>query len=67
MTKDLIKFGDLGFGKCPHCSETTTFFPTETKSVFECEICEKKVKQYKNGKVHWFKIGEEFTNAELFK
>ena len=50
MIKDLIKFGDLGFGKCPHCSETTTFFPTETQSVFECEICEKKVKQYKNGK-----------------
>jgi hypothetical protein len=26
MIKDLLKFGDLGFGKCPHCEETTLHF-----------------------------------------
>jgi hypothetical protein len=47
MIKDLIKFGDLGFGKCPHCSETTTFFPTETQSVLNVRFVKRKLNNIK--------------------
>lgn len=58
---DVLRFGDLSFGNCPHCKESTTFFPTKLKQVYECELCDKKVRQYKNGKVHWFKMGEDLS------
>jgi len=60
----ILKFGDLGFGKCPHCEEHTTFFPTAKLEIYECESCDKKVRQYKNGKVHWYKLGDDFLHPQ---
>jgi hypothetical protein len=58
-----IQISDLALGKCPHCSEFATFIPTRKKDIFICDACEDKVRQYKNGKIHWYK----YNDAQVFK
>jgi len=63
--------GDLGrkilnLGRCPQCDEWTHFYLVKkinkSKSIVECSFCTKKLKQYKNGKVHY----EEIKSHDLF-
>ena len=58
-----LQIEDLALGKCPHCSEFVTFIPTKKKDVFICDACEDKVRQYKNGRIHWYK----YHDAQVFK
>lgn len=54
-----ITIEDLALGKCPSCFEFVTFVPTKKKDIFVCEVCDDKIRQYKNGKIHWYKYTEE--------
>ena len=45
-------------GQCPHCKADTVFKKTGNKNIFLCRVCYKTAKQWKNGKIHWFKVSE---------
>ena len=57
---------DLNLGKCPTCDEWTHFDLvkkiSKSKSIVKCSFCLNKLKQYKNGKVHY----EEIKSHDLF-
>jgi hypothetical protein len=65
MSEEWIKLGDLAYGICPYCKCTTTFVPTSKKLIYFCDTCEKDVKQYKNGKIHWHKIDEPRLKSQI--
>lgn len=64
---DKFSINDIGLGKCPECFEFSTFIPTKKEDVFICEECNEKVKQYKNGKIHWVKYNERPTFKAFYE
>ena len=45
-------------GVCPNCKGDTVFKETKSKYIYKCGLCYKFAKQYKNGKIHWFKMSD---------
>ena len=60
MAEKLIDPNDptLMVGQCPHCKSDTVFRKTRDKNIYTCRVCYKTAKQFKNGKIHWFKVSE---------
>lgn len=50
---------DTTVGICPNCKRETVFEPTEDKAIYNCGICYRKAKQWKNGKIHWAVITDD--------
>jgi len=51
-------------GLCPHCRADVIFIPTSKKLIFVCTYCNKKVKQFINGKIHWTSV-EDYLKTEM--
>lgn len=62
-----VSIKDIAVGKCPNCSEFATFIPTRKKDIFICEECDDKVRQYKNGKIHWVKYNDKHTFKAFYE
>ena len=62
-----VSISDIALGKCPECFEFSTFIPTKKKDIFICEECDQKVKQYKNGKIHWVKYNDKHTFKPVYE
>jgi hypothetical protein len=62
-----VSISDIALGKCPECFEFSTFIPTRKKDIFICEECDQKVRQYKNGKIHWVKYNDKHTFKAFYE
>ena len=65
--KDVALNIALEVGKLLENTPNIKVLYTRKKDVFICEECNEKVKQYKNGKIHWVKYNEKPTFKAFYE
>lgn len=51
-----VDYGEINYGRCPHCDQKSHMQETDEKDIFHCAFCGGETKIYINGQIKFVKV-----------